>query len=621
MYLALDPESDEPVVIRTFSEPFTAEERQALLAALKRLCDTPLDHDSIARPLACGIEGEVPYLVHTYFAGHPVDEYLAQRGPRPLSEVVIRVTHIAAAVDFAAAAGVHHGSMGPRDVIFASDRSGVAGFGLVQAVREARPSGNEPTTADDIYALAAMTYELLVGQGFAGGDVRTELRRLPLSSLARVRVDVLADALKAALSTDPSKWPTSALAFARTLHDAQVAEPVMGRLAFEDGDVPTGTAAKTESSPRPVRFATLDPDDAGVMPTQKVDRLSFDAPLHSASAHEDATVIHHSEVHTGHAERFAYSDDDHETVVLPRPSDAERAPAVEPLLVAPRSTGGSGLRVALASVAVAVIVLGTAAAGFFYLGNAGKRAVVGADQPAPATSPSRVTVDDDTIAPGSPAAGTVASPPVESPPVAAEPPAPVVPGPKPQDTTPATPTAQRGAPGGEARSVAPSPQVPSPPPLDGGSPGRVLVRSNPPGAQVLVDGQPRGATPVAIRGLELGAHAITISAPGYPAWERRITLTADRPAQSFDVVLADEGPAGPPVVSRVPGALQVESRPAGAQVWMDGALLGTTPLLVSEVGIGSHAVRIELPGYRSWSTSVHVNHGERTRVAASLEEK
>jgi hypothetical protein len=48
--------------------------------------------------------------------------------------------------------------------------------------------------------------------------------------------------------------------------------------------------------------------------------------------------------------------------------------------------------------------------------------------------------------------------------------------------------------------------------------------------------------------------------------------------------------------------------------------VGTTPLQLSSVETGSHALRLELPGYRPWTTSVSVSRGERARVAASLEQ-
>ena len=68
------------------------------------------------------------------------------------------------------------------------------------------------------------------------------------------------------------------------------------------------------------------------------------------------------------------------------------------------------------------------------------------------------------------------------------------------------------------------------------------------------------------------------------------------------------------------GALFVDSHPSGAQVFVDGALVGRTPLLLNDVRSGEHRVRLALPMHRTWATSVDVTGGERTRVAASLEE-
>ena len=67
------------------------------------------------------------------------------------------------------------------------------------------------------------------------------------------------------------------------------------------------------------------------------------------------------------------------------------------------------------------------------------------------------------------------------------------------------------------------------------------------------------------------------------------------------------------------GSLQVVSRPAGAQVYLDDVRVGTTPLTLGAVREGFHRVRLDLPGYRSWATSVDVRSNDPARVGASLE--
>jgi hypothetical protein len=72
------------------------------------------------------------------------------------------------------------------------------------------------------------------------------------------------------------------------------------------------------------------------------------------------------------------------------------------------------------------------------------------------------------------------------------------------------------------------------------------------------------------------------------------------------------------VAASGPGSIQVLSRPAGAQVFVDGRLIGVTPTSL-DLPAGNHAVRMYLAGYRAWTTNVEVLAGAPTRVAASLE--
>jgi hypothetical protein len=63
------------------------------------------------------------------------------------------------------------------------------------------------------------------------------------------------------------------------------------------------------------------------------------------------------------------------------------------------------------------------------------------------------------------------------------------------------------------------------------------------------------------------------------------------------------------------GTLRVESVPAGAQVYVDGALKGTSPLSV-EVPVGGHEVRLSMPDYYEWEAQVQVEKetGEPLKV-------
>jgi hypothetical protein len=118
---------------------------------------------------------------------------------------------------------------------------------------------------------------------------------------------------------------------------------------------------------------------------------------------------------------------------------------------------------------------------------------------------------------------------------------------------------------------------------------------------------------------------VRIVRDGYTTVERRVRITASEPSETITLSLSRTAPAARPE-PEVPAVRQTasvlfESRPAGATVFLDGTRVGTTPIALPAVRIGSHAVRFELAGHRSWSASVSVVAGDKNRVAASLEQQ
>jgi hypothetical protein len=163
------------------------------------------------------------------------------------------------------------------------------------------------------------------------------------------------------------------------------------------------------------------------------------------------------------------------------------------------------------------------------------------------------------------------------------------------------------------RAPAPTPSRPASGAVERAATGSMLIRSTPADADVLVDGKPRGKTPVVLRELALGSYTIRVARDGYAAEERTLQLTRQRPTSSMTLTLRPEKTG--------PGGLNVQSRPPGARVFVNDRLAGSTPIAIPGLPAGSTTVRIELEGYEPWTTTVRVGAGEQTRVAASLDRK
>lgn len=74
----------------------------------------------------------------------------------------------------------------------------------------------------------------------------------------------------------------------------------------------------------------------------------------------------------------------------------------------------------------------------------------------------------------------------------------------------------------------------------------LTVTSDPVGANVTIDGQPGGRTPITLRDLSPGAHAVTASLPGHKTATRSVEL---RPGVSQEVAIALD-PVGEPVAEK-----------------------------------------------------------------------
>ncbi|HAA85845.1 MAG TPA: hypothetical protein DCE14_05775 [Kosmotogaceae bacterium] len=121
---------------------------------------------------------------------------------------------------------------------------------------------------------------------------------------------------------------------------------------------------------------------------------------------------------------------------------------------------------------------------------------------------------------------------------------------------------------------------------------QLSVTSQPSGASVYIDGVYRGRTPYNTT-LLMGTYTLRVEASGYRIYEERFTLDK---STSKHVNL---------VSSTRTHRLTVSSYPSRAEVFINGAYVGRTPLTIN-LEEGTHDIRLSLSGY--W------DHWERIRL-------
>jgi hypothetical protein len=165
-----------------------------------------------------------------------------------------------------------------------------------------------------------------------------------------------------------------------------------------------------------------------------------------------------------------------------------------------------------------------------------------------------------------------------------------------------------------------------------------VVNSTPSRAGVTVNGTWRGRTPLTLDNLPFGTYIVRVVQPGFAPAREDVTLSARN--ASSDITKRLERAAAPaapatrdtpsrpaprPATPSAPtvftGLLYVDSRPRGATVFVDNKNVGVTPLMISDVKVGSHLVRFEMTGKKPWSTSTTVVAGQTARVTGSLEDR
>ena len=139
----------------------------------------------------------------------------------------------------------------------------------------------------------------------------------------------------------------------------------------------------------------------------------------------------------------------------------------------------------------------------------------------------------------------------------------------------------------------------------GTGPGNVRLDSKPEGAQVKIDGQNRGVTPLATS-LSPGAHVLELSTGGEP---RVIPITINAGETLGQYVELSGAPSL--------GRLAISSQPAGATILLDGQPRGTAPTELPDVSAGAHELVLELNGVRI-RQAVSVAAGTVTTVGVPM---
>ena len=135
----------------------------------------------------------------------------------------------------------------------------------------------------------------------------------------------------------------------------------------------------------------------------------------------------------------------------------------------------------------------------------------------------------------------------------------------------------------------------------------VQVDSDPPGAELRVDDQLAGTTPLTAE-IERGERSLELKLAGYKVWRQPLVVEAGVPQQLPVVALVKSD-----------GSIDVRSSPSGAAVTVDGRYRGETPLELELAPGRSYRVGLSKAGYAPVSRTIEPVSGQDTSLAVTLE--
>ena len=140
----------------------------------------------------------------------------------------------------------------------------------------------------------------------------------------------------------------------------------------------------------------------------------------------------------------------------------------------------------------------------------------------------------------------------------------------------------------------------------GSQDAQLRIDSSPTGAVASVNGTARGETPLTLTGFKPGRIVITTHKDGFHDGRQAITLSAgDRRTVKIEM-------------TELQGLILVHSMPGEADVTLDGAFRGKTPLLMSDFPAGTHRLKIARPGYFAKDVEVSVKDRRPQLVSVDL---
>ncbi len=140
--------------------------------------------------------------------------------------------------------------------------------------------------------------------------------------------------------------------------------------------------------------------------------------------------------------------------------------------------------------------------------------------------------------------------------------------------------------------------------------GTILVSADVADAEVYLDGEKKGETPIVLKDVSEGSHVVKVKKDPAVPFTVTVNVEANKETKVNAELEATMGGQG--------GTIQVLSNIAKAHVFLDGVDMGEVPVTIKDVKPGDHFVEVRAAGYQTREEKVTVNKGSSNTLKLDL---
>jgi len=145
--------------------------------------------------------------------------------------------------------------------------------------------------------------------------------------------------------------------------------------------------------------------------------------------------------------------------------------------------------------------------------------------------------------------------------------------------------------------------------IDTQNTGAINLTSTPSGAKIYLDNKYQGIAPQTLSNLEPGTYQLKLTKSGYQDWQQEVTVSPDKTIEIFVNLTS---------LSLALGEIKLTSTPSGASVFLDGSFIGASPIIISNVSVGKHIIKVTKSGYQDWQQEITVSSDKTIEIFVYL---